>query len=202
MNITWRTPPVPLDQGREGACVGFAWAQEALTTPVRVDLALIAANVPRNGEAFASHVYREAQRIDEWEGEDYEGTSVLAGAKIMKQMGLLREYRWANNVMDVALSLSNVGPVVLGIPWYSGMYTPHNGLLEVTGEVVGGHAILAMAYRKPGVIFPSEAAFGLFNSWGPAWGLNGRAWIRQSSLARLLADQGEACVPTRRSYGR
>jgi hypothetical protein len=201
MNMTWRTPSTPLDQGREGACVGFGWVHEALTTPVRVDIARMASVVPRNPTDFALYVYRQAQRIDEWEGEDYEGTSVLAGAKIMQDLGLLREYRWAFGVMDVALAVTNVGPVVIGIPWYDSMYES-KGIVEVHGSVVGGHCLLVMAYRKAGAVFENEAAFGLFNSWGPGWGRNGLAWIRQSSLARLLADRGEACVPTRRSFGR
>lgn len=201
-NITWRTPKVPLDQGREGACVGFGWTHEALTTPVVVDFARLAAEGPEDPTEFALYVYRQAQKIDEWAGESYDGTSVLAGAKIMKAMGLTLEYRWNFDIDDVALSVTNLGPVVLGIPWYDSMYYPINGVVKVGGTVVGGHCILVVAYRKPGVIFAGEAAFGLFNSWGPTWGKNGFAWISASDLSRLLRQDGEACVPTRRSYGR
>jgi len=177
--------------------VGFGWTGEALSTPVAVSLGRVG---PAEPNAFARDVYHRAQRIDEWAGEDYEGTSVLAGAKIMKQLGLLREYRWAFSIEDVALALSTTGPVVLGIPWYYGMYEAPGGILENTGRLVGGHCILAHAYRKAGVIFPDEPAIGLLNSWGPDWGIGGKAWIRQSDLAELLAE-GEACVPYRRSYG-
>lgn len=200
VSITWRTPK-PLDQGREGACVGFGWTAEALTTPVAVDLTKLAASGIVEPNQFARNLYRQAQTIDEWPGEDYSGTSVLAGAKVMQSLGLLKEYRWAFGIDDVALALATTGPVVLGIPWYSGMYEAPGGFLEVKGSIVGGHCILAHAYRLPGVIFPDDAAIGLLNSWGPEWGNDGKAWIRQTDLAKLLTN-GEACVPFRRSYGR
>lgn len=202
INITWRTPTTVLDQGREGACVGFGWAHEALTTPVRVDFARVAACPVSDPTKAAQYIYHEAQKIDEWAGESYEGTSVLAGAKICQRLGIIREYRWCFSVRDIALSLANIGPVVIGINWYEGMYWPIKGVVSVSGELAGGHCILVVGYRKAGVIFPDEAAFILFNSWGPDWGLNGLAFIRESELAKLMSEQGEACVPVHRSYGR
>lgn len=181
--------------------MGFGWTHEAMTTPVVVDFAALKVQGPWGATQFAQNIYREAQKIDEWGGEDYDGTSVLAGAKMMKSFGLLREYRWSFGAHDVALSLTNVGPVVLGIPWYESMYEAPHGVVSVAGQQVGGHCILAVAYRKPDVIF-KEPAFGLFNSWGPGWGKNGFAWVAYSDLASLLRQDGEACVPTKRSYGR
>lgn len=202
-NMTWRAPSVPLDQGAEGACVGFGWTHEALTTPVAVNLeALAQTQWPGEPNAFARSVYREAQHIDEWDGVDYEGTSVNAGAKVMRSRGLLKEWRWSFGVDDVILSIVNIGPVVLGIPWHLSMYHAPNGIVEVHGEVVGGHCIMANAVRKAGVIFPDEVAIGWVNSWGPTYGQNGRGWIRRSALGYLLGQQGEAAVPVRRSYGR
>jgi len=203
VNRTWRAPLVPLDQGREGACVGYGWTHEALSTPVAVDLSRLGQTQwPKNPALFAASVYRDAQRIDEWAGEAYEGTSVNAGAKIMRQRGIIKEWRWAFGVDDVILSIGNLGPVVLGIVWYSGMYTARDGIVDVSGDIVGGHCLIANATRKKGVIFPDEEAIGWVNSWGPTYGVNGRAWIRRSELASLLAQQGEAAVPVRRSYGR
>lgn len=200
-NRTWAVPH-PLDQGREGACVGFGWTGEALTTPVAVKLSEMRIHGLTEPNAFALNLYKQAQKIDEWAGENYEGTSVLAGAKMMQKYGLLKEYRWAFGVEDVVLALLTTGPVVLGINWYAGMYEAPQGVLTVSGEWVGGHCILARAYRKAGEIFPDEPAIGLLNSWGDSWGIDGCAWIRKSELSRLLSEQGEACVPFRRSYGR
>lgn len=192
-NRTWRVP-APLDQGREGACVGFGWTHEALSTPVAVEL-------HGDPNAYARQVYNQAKRIDEWAGEDYDGTSVLAGAKVMKAAGYLREYRWAFNIQDVVASILATGPVVLGVNWYDTMYEAPDGLVTVGGDLAGGHCILATGYRLAGRIYPDEPAISLFNSWGPSWGVRGLGWIRQSQLARLLDEGGEACVPYRRAYG-
>jgi hypothetical protein len=179
--------------------------QEALTAPVKVVLSLVRALMPlglagKPGNYIAQWVYKQAQKIDEFPGEDYSGTSVNAGAKVMRKIGLIKEWRWCFSVDEVIQALMR-GPVVLGIPWHYGMYEAPNGILTVSGQKVGGHAIVARAYSKAGTVFPDEAAIGLFNSWGD-WGDKGCAWIRVSALKTLLADQGEACVPVTRSYGR
>src|SRR5689334_10441072 len=56
-----------LDQGREGACVGFGWSHELCAKP----------GVHMVDNNFALAVYHRAQQIDEYPGEDYSGTSVL-----------------------------------------------------------------------------------------------------------------------------
>jgi hypothetical protein len=188
-----------LDQGREGACVGFGWTAEALATPVRVPHHRLASGHP---DRFARDVYAEAKTRDPWPGEAYEGTSVLAGAQTMTARGLIREYRWAFGIQDAVDAILTVGPVVLGIEWRQGMYEAPGGVLKSTGAVVGGHCLLAIG-RHPQV----EALGGvpgvlLQNSWGTSWGVDGLAWIAEAELGRLLAAGGEACVPTRRSYGR
>ena len=88
-SVYWKEGTI-LDQGREGACVGFAWTGELLTGPV----------APKQqpseelGNSLALSCYKRAQKIDQWPGEDYEGTSVLAGAKIMQQEGFIDSYIW------------------------------------------------------------------------------------------------------------
>lgn len=193
---SWK-PGRVLDQGAEGACVGHGWAHEALASPVRVDLARLprAKGAEVDPQRFAFQVYRMARRIDEWPGEAYEGTSVLAGCKIMKQFGLVKEYRWAFSVEDVRDAILYVGPAVLGVNWYSGMYSAPHGNLNVHGSLVGGHCILAIAYDP-------NRGFLLQNSWGADWGVSGLAWISIADMRRLLSESGEACVPYRRSYGR
>jgi hypothetical protein len=185
-SYTWGVPGgvgQVLDQGREGACVGFAWAAERAARPV-----------PRpttNADALA--IYRAAQVIDEWPGEAYSGTSVLAGAKVARERGWLREYRWAFGLDDALAAISRHGPAVLGIPWYDSMYRPtvNNGraTITVSGSVVGGHAILARG------VSVKRRQVMLRNSWSALWGLSGDAWISWDDLGRLLADGGECAVP-------
>ena len=189
-----RSWPCPLvtDQGREGACVGHAWTHELAATPIAVrDLS----------SAYANGLYREAQRIDEWPGEDYSGTSVLAGAKILAGRGYMAEYRWAFGIDDVLRAISHAGPVVLGIPWLDSMYEPRpDGMLDCSGRSIGGHAILArgLLLRRWFIGSDPWPVVRLRNSWGSDWGLGGDCFIPVADLERLLADRGECCVPVGR----
>lgn len=174
-----------LDQGQEGACVGFSWSHELIADPEPV---------PDVTYDYAMMLYREAQKLDEWFGEDYEGTSVLAGAKATVAAGWLQEYRWAFGLDDVLETLSYLGPVILGINWYAGMMQPDpDGYIFPTGEVMGGHAILANA------VDPVSHTVELHNSWGRDWGVNGTCLLDWSDLDRLLHEEGEACVPVVRT---
>lgn len=171
-----------LDQGREGACVGFAWSHELAAEPDPIDTTA----------DFAFNVYTLAKTLDEWEGEMYDGTSVLAGAKALQRMGNVFEYRWAFGLDDVLASLSYYGPVVLGVPWYQGMRNPDSrGYICVRGSQVGGHAICAIGVNV------EESYLTLHNSWGRYWGSNGTCKISFDDMATLLARQGEACIPVR-----
>jgi hypothetical protein len=197
----WRNGII-LDQGREGACVGFGWTAEALSTPVAVDLKRLKADAPEDPTAFAHYIYNSAKKIDYWEGEDYEGTSVLAGAKMMQQLGLIKEYRWCFRIEDVIDALLTKGPVVLGIYWYESMYEAKDGILDVSGDIVGGHCIAAVGFKLAKDSPTGEDTIILQNSWGYSWGTWGLAEIRVRDLKALLDNDGEACVVTKRSYGR
>jgi hypothetical protein len=201
-NKTWTIGPI-LNQGREGACVGFGWTAEALSTPIKVQLRHVAADVPREPNQFAQFIYKDAQKDDEWAGENYEGTSVLAGAKAMKRVGLLREYRWSFDINDIIDSVLAKGPVVFGSNWYDDMYdTEEDGVMQVSGDLVGGHCYAFVGYRvKPAQLNGEEDALVVQNSWGTGWGNNGLGLMRVSDAARLLEEWGEACVATSRSYG-
>jgi len=186
-----------LDQGREGACVGFAWAHELNAVPFKV----------RVMESTARTIYYAAQQWDQWAGTEYDGTSVIAGAKTVHSLGHMPEYRWAFGIDDVLRTLSEHGPVVLGVNWYEGMFnTNEEGFIAPTGNLAGGHAILAKGVkfriRKKNCFWWEELPepiITLHNSWGTDWGVNGDAYITASDLATLLDQQGEACVPVKRS---
>jgi hypothetical protein len=188
----WKEGTV-LDQGSEGACVGFGWVNELLSEPFPP------AKQPEAslGNAVAYSYYKQAQKIDEWPGESYEGTSVLAGAKIVQREGFISQYRWCFGIDDVRDAVISEGPVVIGVPWYSGMYrTDRSGLVVVDGEKVGGHAILLTGYDPSMVVKgkPREV-FRWRNSWGTSYGVNGSGYIKVSDLKELIKTSGEACVP-------
>jgi hypothetical protein len=61
------------DQGNEGACVGFGVSRLASFL---------------NSKLYdARWLYHEAQKVDEWPGEDYDGTSVRAGLDVLRTRG-------------------------------------------------------------------------------------------------------------------
>ena len=183
-SYTWRTSKV-LDQGQEGACVGFGWGHELLARP-RV--------VSTVDDAYARSIYAEARRLDEWPGEDYEGTSVLAGAKAVLALGHMSEYRWAFNFDDLILTIGYHGPVVLGLNWYTGMMNADaEGYIRPTGHIEGGHCIAAIG------VSVSRRRVMLVNSWGTDWGpLGGYCYLAFDDLRRLQDEQGEVCIPVGR----
>lgn len=185
-SYTWACP-VNLDQGREGACVGFSWAQELAAKPVPV-----AGITNETGRAF----YRRAQQLDDWPGEEptYEGTSVLAGAKAVMEAAHLKEYRWAFGADELAVGVSRQGPAVIGINWHQDSFTPDaQGYIEPTGPVVGGHAILVRGYNV------RLRRFTLRNSWGADWGMGGDCFLSHADMAALLAEGGDCCIPVGRA---
>lgn len=179
-SYTWRVNNW-LDQGQEGACVGFSWSHELAGRPKEVS------GITND---FARAIYRRARQLDEWPGEAYEGTSVLAGAKAVSEAGHLIEYRWAFGLDDLILAVGYQGPAILGINWYEGMFNTGNGdFIEPTGQIAGGHAIVCHGVSVKGRYFK------LHNSWGKDWGNNGECKISFEDMYRLLHENGEACIP-------
>ena len=174
-------------------CVGFSVSHELIARPVVVP--------GITGKFAVEKIYWEAQKIDPWNGGSYpgaspryEGTSVLCGVKVVQKLGYIEEYRWAFGLDDLILAVGHCGPAVLGLNWYEGMFEPAScGFLHVTGELAGGHAILCRGVNV------RQRYFVLHNSWGPDWGDEGTAKITFEEMDRLLKEDGEAVIPTKRS---
>ena len=190
-SYTWRNP-IRLDQGNEGSCVGHAWAHEAAAKPVMV---------PGITHHTALSIYRRAQILDEYsDTPPEEGSSVLAGAKASQECHYLGEYRWAFGLEDLILAVGYKGPAVLGINWYEDMMdVDKRGYVWASGEILGGHAILCNRVNI------KDRFFGLSNSWGEswgthdAWGIGGTCRVSFVEMEHLLAEDGEACIPIKRT---
>lgn len=176
---------ITLDQGSVGACVGFAWTHLAASSSPRWGAPLT------NDDALS--LYERARQLDDWPGEDYEGSSTLGGAKASGELGRISSYHWAMTVDEIISALSYAGPVVIGINWYEGMSAPdQGGYLHVTGDVLGGHDI-----EVDGVNV-TRRAVRLHNSWGASWGSNGHAWLSWDDLERLvIGEKGDCCLPVK-----
>lgn len=117
------------DQGREGACTGFA-ASRMMTLYNR-----------QRYDGFS--LYRRTRQVDEFPGEAYEGTTIRATLSVLKTEGAwpvsndnlisgpdpvhgIKEYRWAQNLGDVRRWLgipSHIGYVQVLNSW--GRLYPH-----------------------------------------------------------------------------
>lgn len=176
---------MPLDQGPTPQCVAYAGMGYLNTSPVR--------NVPPFSPA---ELYHQCQLVDEWPGENYDGTSVRALFKVLTTKGYIDGYQWAFNFDPVLHHVLAVGPVVMGTYWFTQMDTPDaNGYLWPQGSILGGHAWLIIGASQIRVNPDgTKGAFRMINSWGPDWASHGRAWLTFESLDRLIAEEGEACT--------
>src|SRR3972149_465973 len=93
----WRRGMI-LDQGDTPTCVGHAWAGRLLAPP----------------QHFLNPVglYLLSQHRDEYEGENYEGTSVRGGAAVLKSLGLISAYEWVRTIDALIYPLLEHGPIV------------------------------------------------------------------------------------------
>ncbi|MFW5847668.1 MAG: C1 family peptidase [bacterium] len=166
-------------------CVGYSWVHWLTEGPITQKKSRKSTDIPYD----PSKLYYEAQKVDQWEGENYDGTSVRAGAKILKQRGFISEYRWAWTIEDVIDGLLYAGPLVVGTFWTEGMFFPDDdGIITATGQTAGGHAYLLDGINtKRGII-------RIKNSWGREWGNKGFAYISIDDMAKLISYQGEACL--------
>lgn len=183
-SYTWQCA-ANLDQKRTYECVLFSWTHEAIAKPKpHLDLT----------EAVPHAMYPYAQEVDEYPGNDYNGTSVLAGAKAAKKWGFIQEYRWGFNYWEGITGVSRHGPGVIGINWKSDMMkTDQNGYIHYSGADTGGHAVLVR-----GVDMANQRVL-IHNSWGADWGGTvrgpGTAWLSFTDLDQALQNDGEFCIP-------
>lgn len=170
------------DQGYYPHCVGYAWTHWIEDGPVT-----------HKGPAPAVdpvNVYTLAQLNDEWPGQDYDGTSVRAGVKVLQALGYISAYRWAWDIDTLIMTLLTTGPVVAGTDWYEGMMHPgaRNGRIHAIGDLLGGHAYLINGVNTKSKLFRIK------NSWGRTWGANGHAFIPFRDMEKLIAREGEICL--------
>jgi hypothetical protein len=188
------------------SCTGFSAGYDLIASPQRVrDITpLVCFKIYTNGKLY-----------DYWDGEDYEGSSVLGIAKGLKELGYIGEYRWAFNIDEALNGLSWLGSLVVGTDWLESMFDPlPSGLLRVEGsasEVAGGHAyminriMLTKQYirkllGKGEPIREGVPLLGIHQSWGKGWGTGGRGLIWADDLEKLLkgiAYPGECRITTK-----
>lgn len=153
----------------------------------REDGPVTTAGPPEIGRAA---LYDRIVAVDRAEGRHYSaGATALAMVKTIQEMGWCGEYRWAYTLSELVAAVLTMGPVVVGTNWYSAMSVPdERGVIVPAGRLEGGHA-----YVINGVSLEREE-FRAKNSWSRGWGRRGHCAIRFSDMARLLQEDGEACL--------
>ncbi len=174
------------NQGSDPHCVAYGWMHYLEDGPVIQDNITESRSKPFY---TPKDFYDLCQLHDQWPGENYAGTSVRAGAKILKHLGIIKAYNWAFSIDEVIKAMKFIGPMVVGTRWYSNMSSPSaSGLMTPTGTMQGGHCY---------VINGIDVELGLLrikNSWGRDWGINGHAFITIDDFETLLTTGGEACI--------
>lgn len=189
----WKVPI--LNQGKEGACTGFALATVAnYLLRKRKD-------APDEAPVSPRMLYEMAKRYDEWPGEDYEGSSARGAMKGWHKHGVASEKNWpySQNSQDQILTdrrASDAARRPLGAYYrvnHKDLVAMHCAIAEVgilfatsivhqgweriarDGTIpfqtkkIGGHAFAIVGYNDRG--------FWIQNSWGPYWGKDGFALV-------------------------
>jgi len=180
-----------LNQGREGACTGFALATVANY------LLRVRGQAANADEVSAWMLYEMAKRYDEWPGEDYDGSSARGAMKGWFKHGLCALTLWEDKNPDpgraaeraadalsrplgayfrvnhkdlVAMhaAINETGVLFATASVHPGWQVPSGEEdIRYEQETIGGHAFAIVGYDSKG--------FWIQNSWGTGWGSNGLA---------------------------
>ena len=173
-----------LDQGREGACIGYAGAHWMGSQPRPQDVS----------SRIAQRFYAGAQRNDVWPGEDYEGTSLQGLMRYWRKEGLIGEYRWIFSADDLLRTLSHLGPVIVASAWPEECFHPDPyGFIEYDGERQGGHATC-----WTGIDVEREYCT-IQQSWGRRHGKGGEVYMRFRDVERMFGDKPRIAFPDKKS---
>jgi hypothetical protein len=192
---------VPIfDQGQLGSCtgnaaVGCTGTGDFYSTLTAGELPPAVGNASRFtwDEDGAIACYEAATVLDPFPGTyppDDTGSDGNSVAMALKNAGMISGYTHALSY-DAAMQALQQQPVIFGLSWFEGMFTPGaDGTLPVTGSLAGGHEVVLSAYD------PHTARVRLDNSWGESWGEGGSAWLQLADFKKLLKQDGDVTVFT------
>jgi len=175
--MMWDFLREPLDQGQTNHCIGFGGADFGINLPVETDFSA------QDGH----RLYYLCKEVD-GEPKNEDGSYVRSIAQVLRDQGRIDAYAFANSLDSIKWWLLNRGPIIVGTVWTDGMFTlrPDN-IVDISGEVQGGHCYLLNGYRKDNYI-------RIQNSWGYGWGINGQAWISAANFEQIFRYGGEAAT--------
>lgn len=171
------------NQNNSPECTAYAWLAYLHDGPV------IQENYSQKPLYNTTELYNKFRENDGITSSNYRGSTIRGGAKVLKKLGYIKEYRWAKSIEDIVKCLLVFGPVVVGTKWFSEMSKPNpNGFININGIQNGGHA-----YILNGIDLHKNM-IRIKNSWGKQWGVSGHCFIKINDFEKLLKDNGEACI--------
>ena len=192
---------VILDQGKDGACTGFALA---------ATINFIYRQQGRKHTVSPWMLYAMAKRHDEWLGEAYEGSSCRGAIKGWYNSGVCNEsltedikhsnefemtlaiannasnhrlgayYRIEREISDFHAALNEVGVIFVSARIHEGWKDSEGDVISLRPEPMGGHAFAIVGYNDEG--------FWIQNSWGTDWKKSGLALWRYDDWALNVMD--------------
>lgn len=193
------------NQGTAGTCVGFSGAVVFADTPGF-----------QGSNPSPWWIYKQAQKSDEWAGEDYAGTSIRGALKAMEKLGVASwDLYSAEDTMRVDASqdagskkiagwqvvdIGNKDEIERILETRSLWVSMHigNGFKSGHGNIGAG-----VFHKEENFIDPDKSrnhAMALIgyrdiegkryyefqNSWGDLWGSHGYCWIREDTLKSIV----------------
>ncbi|MCP4326955.1 MAG: C1 family peptidase [Alphaproteobacteria bacterium] len=192
--------PIVLDQGKEGACTGFGLAavvnflfynRSDIDDTRRQELR------KKNNGVSARMLYEMAKRYDEWEGENYSGSSIRGAMKGWLRHGVCSWGGWPYDERDPGRLTPERQFAALRRPLGAYLRVRHLHLNQMHSALNEAGILYASAsvhegwrqvdpesgripYRKRligghafAIVGYDETGFWVQNSWGPKWGLKG-----------------------------
>jgi|CXWL01.1.fsa_nt_gi hypothetical protein len=207
--------PFILDQGKEGACTGFALSAV-------INYMLKQRRIKR--VASPRMLYEMARCYDEWPGESYEGSSARGAMKGWTRHGVCERKIWTDTmhgrgyldakigqagleipagayyrikhkeVRDVHAALAEVGIVYCTLMVHDGWDQP--GPLAIKVKAGGKHYALPVISRKGraesghaiALVGYTRDGFVVQNSWGHSWGKKGFALLPYEDFLLHVTD--------------
>lgn len=199
------------DQGEEGACTGFGLA--AMINYLRFRRAIENGETPPKRSVSKAMLYHMARLYDEWDGEDYDGSSCRGAMKGWHKHGVCFEENWPYNdnaptrplegwaeeaatiplgsyyrvnkksISDVQAAIFETGAVYVSARVHAGWRLKEASRLPIIEHKKATKGIHAFA-----LVGYNELGFIVQNSWGDSWGMNGFAILTYQDWAKNATD--------------
>lgn len=198
------------NQGKEGSCTG-----QALVAIAEMLYWRKLGSPPDLSERWA---YEKAKLYDEWEGTDYEGSSIRGAVKAWAKLGIPPEEYWPYNpnnpgkpkedadkkakeypiakyercqgIDNIKHAIHYRGCVIAGISVHDGWYDGKEIIpYKPENTPQGGHAIAFVGYND------DREIFWIKNSWGKEWGKEGFAGVTYKDALVNLMDVWMVSIP-------